>query len=522
MPDWRRVWRLSLLGCALLPCAAWACGSGVVFADANGDGARQPGERGLPGVRVSNGREIVSTDGDGAWRDLPAAAAGVVFVIKPAGFAVATGGDGLPAFWRGPDPADCTFALRPDDRGAEGPLKVIVSSDPQAGTADEVAHYARIVDRMPAAHRDAGLGLTLGDIANDDLAQYPGLVRATASLGVPWLHLPGNHDLDADAPDDHGSLATYRRVFGPDTYAWEEDEAVFVMLDNVVVLPGRQPGYVGGLREDQFDFLERYLATLAGDRLLVLGAHMPWFDSADAGRPPAVRAGDRERLFALLRPFPRVLLLSGHRHVQGRHFHGADSGWHGDAPLQEYSVGAMSGAFWSGVDDADGIPVSTMADGTPRGFATLLVQRDGSHRLAWHPTVRLADDPSFSDAMALHAPKLLRRGAYPAWGVFANVFLGHEGTRVEYRVDGGDWRPMARLAAPDPRLLVENVHDDLADTLRGFDRSPEARASQHLWRGPLPTRLEAGAHHVEVRVVDENGDEHRASIGYRLVEAAAR
>ena len=158
MPDWRRVWRLSLLGCALLPCAAWACGSGVVFADANGDGARQPGERGLPGVRVSNGREIVSTDGDGAWRDLPAAASGVVFVIKPAGFAVATGGDGLPAFWRGPDPADCTFALRPDDRGAEGPLKVIVSSDPQAGTADEVAHYARIVDRMPAAHRDAGPG----------------------------------------------------------------------------------------------------------------------------------------------------------------------------------------------------------------------------------------------------------------------------------------------------------------------------------------------------------------------------
>ncbi len=45
--------------------------------------------------------------------------------------------------------------------------------------------------------------------------------------------------------------------------------------------------------------------------------------------------------------------------------------------------------------------------------------------------------------------------------------------------------------------MVENVADDLADSLRGYDRSPEATASPHLWRGALPTDLAVGGHKVE-------------------------
>ncbi len=507
---------LSLLLLPVMAASAWACTSGAVFEDGNRDGRRQSGERGLAGVRVSNGREIVSSDTSGFWR-LPGGGSMPVFVIKPAGFTVTSAEGGLPASWHGPGAASCDFALQPAARGGEG-LKVIVSSDPQAGTVREVDYYARVVARALAPHRDAALGLTLGDIANDDLALYDGINRATASLGVPWVHVAGNHDLDPGARDDHDSLATFRRVFGPDTWAWEEHEAVFVMLDNVVAMPGGRPAYVGGLREDQFGFLERYLQHIDRERLLVIAAHIPWFDTAAVDRPASVRVADRERLFALLRSFPRLLLLSGHRHAQRQFFHDARTGWQGDAPLREYNVGAMSGSYWSGVADTDGIPLSTMADGTPRGFATLRIADDGGYRLAWHPTTLPADDPSRTDAMALHAPKLLRHGAYPAWGVYANVFMGHAGTRVEYRVDEGEWSPMAWTQAPDPRVLVENVRDDLADTLRSFDRSPEAEPSPHLWRGALPTRLAPGPHRVEVRAFDDHGGEHRASIVYRLVE----
>ena len=164
-----------------------------------------------------------------------------------------------------------------------------------------------------------------------------------------------------------------------------------------------------------------------------------------------------------------MLLLSAHTHNQQHYFHGAKDGWQGAQPLHEYNVGAACGAFWSGAPDAQGIPDSTMSDGTPNGFATLDVKDDGSYALAWHPARDAADTQ-----IALHAPKVLRRGAWPAWGVYANVYMGHAGTRVEYRVDDGDWMPMQRVAQPDPRLVAENVRDDASETLRGFDRSPEA------------------------------------------------
>ena len=77
--------RAMLLACLLLPAIGWACTGGLVFDDVDGDGVRQPGERGLPGVRVSNGREIVYSDADGAWRGLPPRAGGAVFVVKPPG-----------------------------------------------------------------------------------------------------------------------------------------------------------------------------------------------------------------------------------------------------------------------------------------------------------------------------------------------------------------------------------------------------------------------------------------------------
>jgi hypothetical protein len=145
----------------------------------------------------------------------------------------------------------------------------------------------------------------------------------------------------------------------------------------------------------------------------------------------------------------------------------------------------------------------------------LQVRRDGSYALAWHPARDTADTQ-----IALHAPKVLRRGAYPAWGVYANVFMGYEGLRVEYRVDDGDWMPMERVAQPDPRLAAENVRDDAADALRGYDRSPEATPSTHLWRGALPTKLAAGDHAVEVRAVDPWRGEVLAKTTYRLDDVA--
>ncbi|MBX9402644.1 calcineurin-like phosphoesterase family protein [Lysobacter sp. BMK333-48F3] len=511
---------------------------GTVYADRNGNGRRDPGEAGLAGQRVSDGETIVLSDAQGRYRLSPRDGSSQ-FLIKPAGYRLPSRDNGLPDYWLnvrdddGPalkyggiprSAAQCRdYGLIPQRGQADQPLDVLVFADPQTKSALDVEHYRRaIVEPLARAGAAAQLGLSLGDITHDDLSLYPRLNAATARLGVPWLHAPGNHDLDFDATRDEDSLLSFRHVYGPDTYAWEEAQANFVVFDDVVYRPQPKPDYIGGLRADQFAFLERYLADAPKRRLLVLAMHIPLFDTAP-GRE-TFRHADRERLFALLRPFPRVLVLSGHSHAQRHVFHDAASGWQGAAPLHEYNVGAACGAFWSGVRDAQGLPDATMSDGTPNGYARLRIGADARYALSWHPAPsagRALDADSVANAhLRLYAPKTLRRGSYPIRGVYANVFMGREDSRVELRIDGGEWKPMRRVEQPDPALLAENARDDAAERLRGYDRAAIAMPSAHLWNAALPTDLAAGEHAIEVRVFDPWQGEQRLVTGYRLIEAA--
>ncbi|QGJ68191.1 hypothetical protein FDU21_24915 [Xanthomonas oryzae pv. oryzae] len=193
--------------------------------------------------------------------------------------------------------------------------------------------------------------------------------------------------------------------------------------------------------------------------------------------------------------------------------HGADEGWQGARPLHEYNVGAACGAFWSGAKDADGIPDATMSDGTPTGYAVLQVAPSGDYTLAYH-AARAADDVQ----LLLHAPRCcararMRRGASTPMCSWARTTPS-----LRLRIDNGAWQPMKRVERADPRVLAENVRDDAADALRGYDRSPEATPSTHLWRGALPTALAVGEHTVEVRATLPTG-QYSASTVYRLQTA---
>src|SRR5690606_20221229 len=225
-----------------------------------------------------------------------------VFVVKPAGWHLPVRDDGLPAMWRDGAAADAgggsDFALRRGDRPgaprAGDDLSVLLFADPQVKSTADIDYYARdIVEPLLAEDGAADLGISLGDIVDDVVALYPGINAVTTRLGVPWLHVPGNHDLDPGADADATSLSAFRASYGPDTFAWEEGAATFLVFDDVVLQPGQRPAYVGGLREDQFAFLEAWLPGVPKDRLLVLGMHIPLFDTAARGRPETFRSADR-------------------------------------------------------------------------------------------------------------------------------------------------------------------------------------------------------------------------------------
>src|SRR5262245_40324792 len=60
--------------------------TGIVFNDANGNGVRDAGERGVPNVVVSDQRDVVVTDVNGAFKLPGADSKAVVFVSVPDGW----------------------------------------------------------------------------------------------------------------------------------------------------------------------------------------------------------------------------------------------------------------------------------------------------------------------------------------------------------------------------------------------------------------------------------------------------
>ncbi len=496
---------------------------GRVWLDANENGRRDGDERGVAGVKVSNGRDIVVTDAAGRYR-IALREGDTLFVVKPPGYRFPTGATGLPQFWKhhfpkgsqelrygriAPTHARRTdFALLPHPAENTAEFDVLVVADPQMKDMREMDFYARSIIEPARRHEGIALGLTLGDLVNDTLDLYPELNRLHATLGIPWLHAPGNHDIDFDVADDAASLTSYRRTFGPDTVAWEMPGHAFIALDDVIYLPGRRPAYIGGLREDQFAFLEAYLATLAPETRVVMSFHIPLFDDPHE----TFRHADRARLFGLLERFAEPLILSGHTHAQRHHFHGPEVGWNGARPLHEYNVGAACGGYWSGLPDADGLPDARMEDGTPNGYALVRFAERG-YATRYHAS-RGRDDLR----IGLTSPGVLRRGAYPAYPVLANVYGAEPDAVVEYRVDGGPWQAMTRVFEPDPELLAINIDDARSERLRSFDRAVVARSSPHLWGARVPTDLDAGEHRIEVRAQSRYEGELHAVTTYRLAD----
>lgn len=174
--------------------------------------------------------------------------------------------------------AGCIHYQRVARTAGADAANLLVFGDPQVKSAADVDYFLRDVVVPNQGRKDLAFGVTLGDLTNDVPELLGEVKRVTATLGLPWLHAPGNHDVDPGATSDEASLHAFHKAVGPDTQARQTPLVNLVALDDVILLPGQKPGYIGGLREDQFAFLERWLPTLDKDRLLVVAAHIHLFD----------------------------------------------------------------------------------------------------------------------------------------------------------------------------------------------------------------------------------------------------
>jgi hypothetical protein len=354
--------------------------TGIVFHDKNGSGVFDQGDRPLAGIRVSNGREVVETDKTGRY-ELHMPGDGEVFVIKPRNYQVPLNQHNLPQFYylhrpqgspkmrfagiapTGPLPASVDFPLITQKEPNE--FNVIVFGDPQPRNIEEVRYVIRdaveelIAEGVPGR---AAFGVSLGDIAFDNLHTFEPLNAGIAQLGLPWINVIGNHDCNRDAPAPRQSFETFQRVYGPTTWSFDYGPAHFIVLNSV--LPRQEEGrfaYRGGVTERQLAFVANNLKHVPKDRLIVLLMHIPF-----------VASGNGKALLELLQDRPYTLSLSSHTHSHQHFFLDASAGWRGEKPHHHINHGALCGGWWWGLEDEYGIPDATMGDGTPKAIFTSL------------------------------------------------------------------------------------------------------------------------------------------------------
>ncbi len=529
------------------PSARAETARGVVFEDVDRDGVRDADEPGVPDVRVSNGRDIVRTDADGAWA-LEVDEADVVFLTKPAGWMTPVSDDQIPRFYyvhqpagsppglryaglepTGPLPASIDFALHRRDEPKA--FEAILFADPQPQSRAEL-DWLRDDLIAELVGTPARFGMTMGDILFDDLSLFPAYNRIIGSLGIPWYNVPGNHELNFLAADDAGSLETFKRHFGPPYYSFEVADAVFVVLDNIFYQGNGQSdpgdyrgngGYEARIGEAQLAWLRRELEFVPREKLVFVAMHAPL--RTYQGDSPRANTQDRKDLFTLLAGRPNLYSVAGHTHTTEHHYFGADDGFAGPGTFHHHVLTTVSGSWWSGPIDEAGIAVATQRDGTPNGYHVLEV--DGSdvkvrYKAAGAPAdrqMRIVFDVAHHHHRAevqrafRHGELLdgrMTRDELPAAQVVVNVFDGGPKTRVSYQV--GDRPPveLTRVRTFDP--FVRELFARHEDTKKPWVK---AEPSSHVFTADLHDDLPPGVHTVTVRVVDEFGRVHH---GHRILE----
>src|SRR5215218_3517569 len=198
---------------------------------------------------------------------------------------------------------------------ADAPRHVLQVSDshlsPSTPHADE--QWDAVLAYVEAAHPD--LVVHTGDISAhgaDDDADLRHARRRLDELSVPWLAVPGNHDIGDMAPTTHpiddGRRARYADAFGDAHWTTDLDGWRLVGVDAQTLLSDLPAA------DDEWAWLE---AAVAADGPIALFLHRPlrpWrTDTPDDQRRYAWGDG-RRRLGALLAAAPVRLVASGHVH----------------------------------------------------------------------------------------------------------------------------------------------------------------------------------------------------------------
>jgi calcineurin-like phosphoesterase family protein len=338
--------------------AALVAVTGIVFNDANGNGRRDAGESGIPNVVVSDQRDVVVTDANGAFRISAADGKGVVFVSVPDGWR------SVGSFWRPVSDSAMAFALASVPRVTS--FTFVHGSDTHV-SAQSVGRMRRF--RALADSIAPSFVIVTGDLVRDALrvgekeatGYYELFDTEARQFKTPVWTVPGNHEnfgIERDTSHVDVSHPLYGRGMyhhyrGPDYYSFTYGGVHFVGLNTVDI---DDKSYYGHVDSTQLAWLEKDLARIPAAMPVVTFDHIPFFTAVESingymAGPPAPSlitvkgvttfrhsVGNAKEVLSRFRDRRLVLALGGHMHVRERLFYEIDG-----APIRFEQSAAIVG-----------------------------------------------------------------------------------------------------------------------------------------------------------------------------------
>ncbi|SDJ73591.1 Outer membrane protein assembly factor BamB, contains PQQ-like beta-propeller repeat [Nonomuraea maritima] len=428
--------------------------SGVVYVDANGDGQRNPGEAGLAGVRVSDGKVATTTAADGSYSltiSTDRRRTDIVWASQPRGYRFGLDQYKEPKFWANlgelADDATATadFGLVRDELSDGNAFSWANIADPHVN-----AQLPDQIREINSTGTDLRFIAVSGDLTNDaSQGQFDTYRRGAQQSAVGVWPAVGNHEYGSGSAYAE-RIENYRRNVGPEWYSFNYGNRHFVVLEN----NGSAPF------EEELAWLQDDLAAsvpLGKDQKdkieLVVLTHQPM--NVPFGSPSEYDAfGD------VLEKYDAQLILVGHEH--SNHVE-------------------KNSKFASTAKHIQTVSSSYTIDNAPRGFRYIHMAGPG-----FDNPFRMYGENEHLTIVSPAPGSTVPAVKFP--GIQVNAYdTGDEVVSASYRLDGDQkWSPLRHTG-------------------------------EFTWQADLPAnRQKAGDHRVDVQVVDAAGKTWTKSADFTL------
>jgi Icc protein len=278
--------------------------SGVVFQDTNQNGQRDARESGLAGVILSDGVEVVRTNGEGRYH-LSSQNSRVLFVCLPHNYL--SNGD-FYEYLRGHEDGDeIHFPMLKHPSCDQ--VSFLFFTDAHVTPQEKfnaVAGMKAAVAHMNGQQR-VDLVISGGDLIMDALRacepesrqQYLLYRKLIANLDFPLFNAIGNHELFGvyldgvgDDPcivqedDDLYGVGLYREYLGPDYYSFNWGRYHFMVLNTISLTRVLNDDgdtvrvYYGNVAADQIAWMKKDLTHVSPETPIILIGHIPFMTAA--------------------------------------------------------------------------------------------------------------------------------------------------------------------------------------------------------------------------------------------------